>query len=57
MKLNKKENQCVNTLILLRRGNKTIPGGRWREKPRKESGGAEIKRGYDQLFEGTGEEY
>ena len=47
----------MNTLILLRRGNKTIPGGRWREKPRKESGGAEIKRGYDQLFEGTGEEY
>jgi hypothetical protein len=39
MKLNKKEEQSVDTSILLRKGNKIIMGGRGRERPGKKKGG------------------
>jgi hypothetical protein len=39
MKLKNKEDQSVNASILLRIGNKIIPGSRGREGPRMETGG------------------
>jgi hypothetical protein len=43
MKLNKKEDQSVYALILLRRGNKTVTGGIGREGPQRERRGREKK--------------
>jgi hypothetical protein len=39
MKFKKKEDQSVNALVLLRKGNKIIIGGRGREKSGRERGG------------------
>ena len=39
MKLNKKEGQSIDASKPLKRGNKIIMGGRWRERPRWERGG------------------
>ena len=47
MKL-KKEDQHMNVLVLLRRKNKIIMGGRGRERPGKERGGGR-KKGQDQM--------
>jgi hypothetical protein len=52
MKLKKKEAPSVDTLVLLRRENKIITGGRRRKGPwRKGEGGR--KRGQDQVWEET----
>ena len=43
MKLNKKEGQSIDASKPLKRGNKIIMGGRWRERPRWERGGEKKK--------------
>jgi hypothetical protein len=50
MKLKKIEEQCVDTFILFRRGNKIIKGGRGKDEPRREKG-VEGKRRQDQMWE------
>lgn len=50
MKLKKKENQSVNALVLIRRGNEIIMGGRW------EGPGREVGRGPESVVGGDGEE-
>jgi hypothetical protein len=56
MKLKKKVDQSVHSLVILRRGNKIIMGCRGREGPEREREG-EGKRGQDQVWEEMGEKY
>jgi hypothetical protein len=57
MKLKKKENQRVDALVLLRRGNKIIKGSRgWERLGRKRRGGGE-KEGKNQVWEEMDEMY
>jgi hypothetical protein len=51
MKLNKKDHQSVDASILLRRGNKIIMGGKWREGPKWER--EEEKWEQDQVWQET----
>jgi hypothetical protein len=49
MKLKKKEHQSVDTLVLLRRENKILTGGRGREGLGRKRKGEGDKRGQDQV--------
>jgi hypothetical protein len=55
MILKKKEDQSVDASVLLRRGNKIIMVGRGWEGLGRKRGGAEEKRGQDQVWEETEE--
>jgi hypothetical protein len=50
----KKEDQSVDSSVLLRRGKKITTGGKGREGSGRKSGGGRGKRGQDQMQEETG---
>jgi hypothetical protein len=58
MKFKEKEDQSVDALILLRRGDKIITkGGKERKEPGRKRGGRRKKGGQDQVWEETGDNY